>query len=137
MIRIFFFSFKHEVNKSLQGAPKTLGHSLGAPYAYYIAFEFSRSFACQQVQNNPLLEIVKCDRDLCDWFWHCFKGRLNVLVMYFFYNTWSIYLSNHRIQVFFERVENTSFIDQSILFKLISLVLKVSLAVFFVKSSVQ
>ena len=30
----------------------------GAPWAYYITFEFSRAFACQQVQNNPLLEIV-------------------------------------------------------------------------------
>ena len=30
----------------------------GAPCAYYITFEFSRAFACQQVQNNPLLEIV-------------------------------------------------------------------------------
>ena len=30
----------------------------GAPCAYHITFEFSRAFACQQVQNNPLLEIV-------------------------------------------------------------------------------
>ena len=67
--------------------------------------------------------------DLCDWIWHCYKlykRRLNVLVMYFFYNFWSIHLSNHRIQVFIERVVNTSFINQSILFKLITLILKVN-----------
>ena len=30
----------------------------GAACTDYITFEFSRAFACQQVQNNPLLEIV-------------------------------------------------------------------------------
>ena len=123
-----FFSFRHEVNKILCINQKKYVHcttsarrALRLSYHIWIFARFCLSTSPKQPTFG------NCD--LCDWIWHCYKlykRRLNVLVMYFFYNFWSIHLSNHRIQVFIERVVNTSFINQSILFKLITLILKVN-----------